>query len=105
LGQARNRGSQQDRIAEALARSTAVPATPPVISCNHCQAVLQAPEQMNVRALKGIQLAYQAHCSACDQDTWAVKGEPAAVRAFYDALEKAAGQKVQLGTTKPALNG
>jgi hypothetical protein len=105
LGQARHRGSQQDRIAEALARSTAAPEAPPAITCNTCHAALPAPVQLDARALKGIQRAYQAHCSACDQDTWAVKGEPAAVRAFYDALEKAAGQKVQLGTTKPVLNG
>ena len=37
-----------------------------------------------------------------DLDTWAVRGDPAAVRAFYAALEKAAGQAVQMGTAKPS---
>ena len=104
MGEARNRGTQRDRVAEALARSTAAPVAPPVIRCNLCQAVLPDVVQLDAQPLKGIQLAYKAHCAACSQDTWAVKGEPAAVRAFYDALEKAAGQRVQLGTTRPALN-
>ncbi len=104
MGEAKSRGTQQDRVAAALARSTVAPAAPPVIRCNLCQATLPDVQQLDAQPLKGIQLAYKAHCSACNQDTWAVKGEPAAVRAFYDALEKAAGQKVQLGTTRPALN-
>ena len=104
MGQAKNRGTQQDRVAEALARFSAVQPAPPAIHCNVCQARLPDVAQLDARALKGIQLAYKAHCSACDRDTWAVKGEPAAVRAFYDALEKAAGQRVQLGTTRPVLN-
>lgn len=104
MGEAKSRGTQQDRVAAALARSTAAPLAPPVIRCNLCQATLPDVQQLDAQALKGIQLAYKAHCGACSQDTWAVKGDPAAVRAFYDALEKAAGQKVELGTTRPALN-
>ena len=82
---------------------TTTPA-PPAMSCNVCQAALPDVVQLDARPLKGIHLAYKAHCAACDQDTWAVKGEPAAVRAFYTALEKAAGQPVQLGSAKAALN-
>jgi hypothetical protein len=105
LGQARNRGTQQDRIADALARSTAAPEAAPAIRCNLCQAALPDVAEMDVRALKGLQRAYKAFCSACDKDTWAVKGDAAAVRAFYGALQKAAGQPVTLGSTKPVLNG
>jgi len=57
LGEARNRGTQQDRVAEALARSTAAPVAPPVIRCNLCQAVLPDVVQLDAQPLKGIQLA------------------------------------------------
>ncbi len=73
-----------------------------MLRCNACQAELTDVAPLQTRQLKGITQAFGAHCAACDQDTWAVRGEPAAVRAFYAALEQAAGQQVQLGTAKPA---
>lgn len=100
MGQAKHRGPREARVAEALARTPAVAA--PKLSCNHCQAALPEATPMDVSSLKGIEAAFTAHCTACDQDTWAVRGESAAVRAFYAALEKAAGQRVQLGTTTRA---
>ena len=77
---------------------------PPAISCNVCKAVLPKVEQLDASSLNGIELAFKGHCSACDQDTWAIRGEAAAVRAFYDALEKSVGQQVQLGSARPANN-
>jgi hypothetical protein len=73
------------------------------LSCNACQALLSDVAPLDIQHLPGITQAFGAHCAACEQDTWAVRGEPVAVRAFYAALEKAAGQKVQLGTARPAL--
>jgi hypothetical protein len=74
------------------------------MTCNVCAAALPEGAALDTTKLKGIQAAFHAHCAACDQDTWAVRGEAAAVRAFYDALEKAAGQRVQMGTAKPATD-
>ena len=74
--------------------------------CNACGQRLTDPRPVDTRALRGIECAFQADCATCatcDQDTWAVRGDKAAVRAFYGALEKAMGQKVQLGTAKPGL--
>lgn len=99
MGQARLRGPRDARVAQALHHEK-----PPVLVCNACQAPLGEGQALDTRALKGITAAYGAHCSACDQDTWAVKGEIAAVKAFYDALEKASGQAVQLGTARPAAS-
>ena len=103
MGQAKNRGTRDARVTQALGRAEV--SAPPVLKCNACQAVLTDVTPLDTRDLKGIAQAYGAHCAACEQDTWAVRGEPAAVRAFYAALEKAAGQKVQLGTAKPAAAG
>lgn len=99
MGEAKHRGSRDTRVAEAVGKARP---RPPELRCNVCQAVLSDVAALETRRLKGIEQAFGAHCAACDQDTWAVRGEPAAVRAFYAALEQAAGQKVQLGTAKPA---
>ncbi len=102
MGQAKSRGSRDDRVAQATRLGAS--ARPPVIRCNACRAELPDVEAIDTRGLKGIELAFRAHCAPCDQDTWAVRGEAAAVRAFYDALEKSVGQKVRMGTTRPQLD-
>lgn len=98
MGQAKNRGTREARVAQAVGKAGPAPA----LSCNACQAGLSDVAALDIRHLPGIVQAFGAHCAACDQDTWAVRGEPTAVRAFYAALEKSAGQKVQLGTAKSA---
>ena len=100
LGQAKIRGPRDARVADAIKKAS--PLKPPVIACNTCKTELTEIATLDASGLKGIQAAFGAHCVACDQDTWAVRGEIAAVQAFYAALEKAAGGKVQLGTAKPS---
>jgi len=100
LGQAKIRGTRDERVAEAAGK--ALKARPPALTCSGCQSALTEVSTLDTSALQGIEVAYQAHCAACDQDTWAVRGETVAVRAFYSALEKAAGQPVQLGVAKLA---
>ncbi len=100
MGQAKIRGSRDARVAQAIVE--AGKSKPPVIACNTCGTELTDIAPLDASRLKGIEAAYGAHCQACDQDTWAVRGEVAAVRAFYAALEKAAGAKVQLGIAKPS---
>jgi hypothetical protein len=102
VSEPKNRGHQTDRIAHGLAR--AVESAAPVIKCNTCGSVLPRSARMDVQGLKGIEIAYKAHCTACEQDTWAVRGQSASVRAFYEALEKTSGKQVQLGTSRPASN-
>ena len=102
MGESKNRGTRSERVAAALASS--VHAKPPALECNLCHAALPTAERVDTRALKGIELAFKAHCAACDQDTWAVRGEPLAVRAFYAALETSVGGPVQFGSVKPLLS-
>lgn len=70
--------------------------------CKQCQAALTDVAAVDTRGLAGISVAFSAHCVACQQDTWAVRGEPAAVKAFYDTLEKMSGQRITLGTAPAA---
>ena len=100
MGQAKERGTQEERIAQAAAAADRL--RPPEMKCNVCEAKLNDVSALDIRALPGINAAFGAHCAACDKDTWAVRGAPAAVRAFYAALEKSAGASVHLGTARPA---
>lgn len=102
MGQAKNRGTQQERVAAAVLANAQ--GSPPTITCNVCHAVLPQAERLDTQGLKGIEVAFKSHCAACDQDTWAVRGDAAAVRAFYAALEKSVGGTVQMGSVKPTLN-
>lgn len=98
MGQARIRGPKAERVTQALQRQQ--PPAAPRLVCNHCQAALNNVSAVDTRALAGISVAFSAHCAACQQDTWAVRGEPAAVKAFYGTLEKISGQPIALGTAK-----
>lgn len=96
LGQARIRGPKALRVTQALQQQHTQ--APPRLNCNQCQAELTNVAAVDARALQGIEAAFSAHCLACGHDTWAVRGQAAAVKAFYDALEKLSGQRIALGT-------
>lgn len=100
MGQAKERGTREDRVAQAAAIADRL--RPPEMKCNVCGTTLNDVSAQDTSALPGIHAAFGAHCTACGKDTWAVRGEPAAVRAFYAALEKSAGASVHLGTARPA---
>lgn len=100
MGEAKQRGPRSARVAAAQQQAARAQQRP-ALACNACGQALAEVTPVDTTALRGIEQAYQAHCAACDQDTWAVRGDSAAVRAFYAALEKAAGQQVQLGKAAP----
>ena len=100
MGEARQRGPRDARVAASQQRA-AVAQQVPAMACNQCGQALADITPVDTSGLRGIERAFQAHCAACDQDTWAVRGDSDAVRAFYAALEKAAGQQVQLGKAAP----
>lgn len=98
MGEAKNRGAKEARVADAVQRAS--DRQPPQVACNGCQQPVTRVEPVDVTHLKGIQQAFCGHCEPCGMDTWAVRGEAASVKAFYDTLEKASGQAVQLGATR-----
>ena len=92
----------QDKLAQTAAAADKL--RPPKMSCNLCSAALTQVSALNTAHLPGIHAGFGAHCDACDQTTWAVRGDLAAVKAFYAALEKSSGSVVQLGTARPAAS-
>lgn len=84
MGQAKKRGSQGQRIAEARARERAK--FPSTGECNECQAQLSDIEPMDVRAVFSMRLAGRATCNSCGGTTWALDGTQEGLEIFTSFL-------------------
>ena len=85
MGQAKQRGSRDERAAQALAKVEAI--KPKVIICNNCKAEITDVHTMDVRGMVGIEGAFAGMCE-CGHTTWAVAGHPDAVAGLMESLHK-----------------
>jgi hypothetical protein len=85
MGQAKNRGSQAERIAQAQAKIAA--SKPEKLVCNGCGADVTQIHPVDTRGLRGIEAIWVGQCE-CGQTTFAASGEPKAVDAFFFALSE-----------------
>jgi hypothetical protein len=83
MGQAKRRGTLDDRIAQANARIEAT--RPEKLVCNGCGADVTTIHPVSTRGLSGIDAIWVGQCD-CGQTTFAASGDPRAVQAFFDAL-------------------
>ncbi len=83
MGQAKRRGTLDDRIAQAHARIEAT--RPEKLVCNGCGADVSTIHPVSTRGLAGIYAIWVGQCD-CGQTTFAASGDPRAVQAFFDAL-------------------
>ena len=83
MGQAKRRGTLDDRIAQAHARIEAT--RPEKLVCNGCGADVSTIHPVSTRGLAGIYAIWVGQCD-CGQTTFAASGDPKAVQAFFDAL-------------------
>ena len=83
MGQAKRRGTLDDRIAQANARIEAT--RPEKLVCNGCGADVTTIHPVSTRGLSGIDAIWVGQCD-CGQTTLAASGDPRAVQAFFDAL-------------------
>ena len=83
MGQAKNRGTQAERVAQALAKIEAK--RPEKLVCNGCGADVTAIHPVSTRGLAGVDAIWLGQCD-CGQTTFAATGKPDAVQAFFDAL-------------------
>ena len=83
MGQAKRRGTLDDRIAQANARIEAT--RPEKLVCNGCGADVTTIHPVSTRGLSGIDAIWVGQCD-CGQTTFAASGDPKAVQAFFDAL-------------------
>jgi hypothetical protein len=85
MGQAKIRGSQAERIAQAQAKIEAT--RPEKLVCNGCGADVTTINPVSTRGLRGIDAIWVGQCE-CGQTTFAASGEPKAVDAFFFALSE-----------------
>jgi hypothetical protein len=85
MGQAKQRGSLEQRIAQAHAKIEAT--RPEKLVCNSCGADVTAINPVSTRGLRGLESIWVGQCE-CGHTTFAASGEPKAVQAFFDALSQ-----------------
>ncbi len=85
MGQAKNRGSQAERIAEAQTKLAAT--RPEKLVCNGCGGDVTTINPVSTRGLRGLEAIWVGQCD-CGQTTFAATGEPKAVDAFFFALSE-----------------
>jgi hypothetical protein len=100
MGQAKRRGSLEQRIAAAQARIEAT--RPEKLVCNGCGADVTTIHPVSTRGLSGIEAIWVGQCD-CGQTTFAASGEPRAVQAFFDALGN--DTELTLGSQRPDGSG
>jgi hypothetical protein len=85
MGQAKARGTQAERMAQAQARIAAT--RPDKLVCNGCGGDVTDIHPVSTRGLQGIEAIWVGQC-ACGQTTFAASGEAKAVDAFFFALSE-----------------
>ena len=85
MGQAKQRGTVEQRIAQAQAKIEE--SRPEKLVCNGCGADVTSINPVSTRGLRGIDAIWVGQCD-CGQTTFAASGEPKAVDAFFFALSE-----------------
>ncbi|PPC84385.1 MAG: hypothetical protein CTY35_01905 [Methylotenera sp.] len=80
MGQAKNRGTREDRVQQAKVTNQA--ARPEHLVCNECHAKITDIHQLDTKGMRGIRVAYAGVCT-CGSTTYGIQGD-------QDAVEKAA---------------
>lgn len=83
MGQAKNRGTLEQRVAQAQAKIEA--GRPEKLVCNGCGADVTQINPVSTRGLRGLEAIWVGQCD-CGQTTFAASGEPKAVQAFFEAI-------------------
>jgi hypothetical protein len=94
MGQARKRGTQEERQMQAKARIEAL--RPTSIVCNHCGKDIHEVQVMDSRGMVGIDGAFAGECE-CDQSTWAFAGNPDAVAQLVVSVDEKVGGQSKIG--------
>jgi hypothetical protein len=101
MGQAKQRGSREERAKQAQEKVEAM--KPSMIVCNECKAEITDVHAMDTQGMPGIRAVFAGMCK-CGSTTHAMLGEPEAVAELVEALEATMGGQGILGSQlyKPA---
>lgn len=95
MGQAKQRGSQDERAKQAQKKIETM--KPAMIVCNACQAEITDVHAMDARGTPGIRAVFAGMCD-CGNTTHAMLGDPEAVADLVVALEETIGEQGILGS-------
>jgi hypothetical protein len=95
MGQAKQRGSQDERAKQAQEKIQAM--KPTMIVCNACKAEITNVHAMDTRGMQGIRAVFLGMCS-CGNTTHAMLGDPEAVADLVMAIEATNGEQGILGS-------
>lgn len=95
MGQAKQRGTIEQRIAQAQAKIEE--SRPEKLVCNGCGADVTSINPVSTRGLRGIDAIWVGQCE-CGHTTFAASGDPKAVEAFFFALSE--NSELTLGSQK-----
>ncbi|RDU96718.1 hypothetical protein [Trinickia dinghuensis] len=89
MGQAKQRGTKDQRVAEAKAKIDAL--RPEKLVCGSCKTAFTDFDAMSTRNMPGIHAAFGGICPSCGETVLAFSGEQEAVAnamiAWQDAME------------------
>jgi transcription elongation factor Elf1 len=86
MGQAKQRGSKEDRILQVKAKLDAI--RPSTLTCNSCQAEITEIKDGNTRGMPGIDGIFLGKCPKCGNITQAVVGTKDAVAAYSKFMDE-----------------
>lgn len=95
MGQAKRRGSQEERAKQAQEKIESM--KPAMIVCNACQAEITDIHAMNAQGIPGIRAVFAGICG-CGNTTHAMLGSPEAVADLAVAMEETIGEQGILGS-------
>jgi uncharacterized protein with PIN domain len=95
MGQAKSRGTFEERKAQAIARERAK--FPDSVDCNNCGHKLTDIEPMDVRNIEGMRLAGGSICPECGHTTWTLGGSPEGLADFQEFLSSQHQGEVKMG--------
>ena len=91
MGEAKHRGTPEQRAAEAQQRVRRQ--FPDTVTCNNCKANLTEIKSMDVRGMEGMRLAGVAYCRTCEHETWVLDGDSAGLQLFQQFLAEQHGEE------------
>ncbi|SAK70318.1 hypothetical protein AWB82_04211 [Caballeronia glebae] len=95
MGQAKQRGTKDERIALAKAKMDAL--RPEKLVCGACKTAFSDFDAMDTRNMKGIHAAFGGTCPSCGETVLAFSGDKDAVADAMIAWQDAMGSEGKLG--------
>lgn len=84
MGDAKRRGTREERVAKAIERIERL--RPAAIVCNGCKAELRDVTPIEFVPIAGLDAVYVARCETCDADTVSAEGTPEALRELAEFM-------------------